>query len=298
MAKGVFATRISPSYDDVVEERYHFPRTYLNQVEQIVGDFVIYYEPSRTGMGGGRAGRQSYFAVAQVVAIREDPDRIDHFYADMEEFLEFDFPVPFRVGELPYEGALDRGGGQLNRGAFRRAVRLIQDQEFEAILVAGFQSAASPNPELAVPGEFHEPPVEFIRPMIEQILNRPFRDAKFRSQVRFAYSATCAMTGLRIINGGGNPEVDAAHIRPIGHGHNGPDSVRNGLALSKTVHWMFDRGLISVSDDYQILIAKNNVPDPAVRLFNPDGRLILPKDEVANPHPAFLKYHRDQIFKG
>ena len=61
------------------------------------------------------------------------------------------------------------------------------------------------------------------------------------------------MTGLRIINGGGRSEVQAAHIRPVAS--SGPDSVRNGLALSGTAHWMFDRGLLSIGDDYSILIA-------------------------------------------
>jgi putative restriction endonuclease len=42
------------------------------------------------------------------------------------------------------------------------------------------------------------------------------------------------MTGLRIFNGSGRAEVQAAHIRPVAD--NGPDSVRNGLALSSTIH--------------------------------------------------------------
>ena len=57
------------------------------------------------------------------------------------------------------------------------------------------------------------------------------------------------MTGLKIINGGGRAEVQAAHIRPIAH--HGPDSIRNDPALSGTVHWMFDRGLLTVDDDYR-----------------------------------------------
>ena len=43
-------------------------------------------------------------------------------------------------------------------------------------------------------------------------------------------------------NGGGRAEAQAAHIQPVAE--NGPDSLRNGVALSSTFHWMFDRGLI------------------------------------------------------
>ena len=45
----------------------------------------------------------------------------------------------------------------------------------------------------------------------------------------------CAVSGLRLIKGGRRPEVLAAHIMP----DNGPDTVRNGIALSGTVHWLF-----------------------------------------------------------
>jgi putative restriction endonuclease len=114
--------------------------------------------------------------------------------------------------------------------------------------------------------------------------------------VRAAYSNKCAITGLRLINGGGRPEVQAAHIQPVAS--KGPDSVRNGLALSGTVHWMFDRGLISIGDDYKILVAKNHVPDDAVRLLNKNGLIHLPKDQTLYPNAHYLKFHRDVVFKG
>jgi putative restriction endonuclease len=104
------------------------------------------------------------------------------------------------------------------------------------------------------------------------------------------------LTGLRLINGGGRPEVQAAHIRPVAD--QGPDSVRNGLALSGTMHWMFDRGLISVDDDMRILKAKGHVPDEVERLLNRTGYLNLPSDPARHPHPAFLRHHRETYFKG
>jgi hypothetical protein len=47
MTKAVFTTKVTPSYKDLPEERYHFPRTYLNHVQQTVGDYIVYYEPRR-----------------------------------------------------------------------------------------------------------------------------------------------------------------------------------------------------------------------------------------------------------
>ncbi|MDE2764079.1 MAG: hypothetical protein OXK74_15060 [Gemmatimonadota bacterium] len=54
----------------------------------------------------------------------------------------------------------------------------------------------------------------------------------FATGIKRAYDNTCAVSGLRIINGGGRAEAQAAHIRPV-HA-NGPDSLRNGVALSST----------------------------------------------------------------
>ena len=114
--------------------------------------------------------------------------------------------------------------------------------------------------------------------------------------MRSAYENRCALTGLRLINGGGRPEVQAAHIMPVAS--KGPDSVRNGLALSGTVHWLFDRGLLSVDDDYRVLVAEKHVPKEVVGLLNQDRHINAPADPKSCPHPHFLRFHRDNVFKG
>src|SRR4029078_2500784 len=149
--------------------------------------------------------------------------------------------------------------------------------------------------EITLPG-FSEPPAIFERPIVEMIVSRPFRERSFMHNVRAAYSNRCAMTGLRLINGGGRPEVQAAHIQPVAS--KGSDSVRNGVALSGTVHWMFDRGLISIGDAYKILVAKDHVPEDAPRLLNQSGSINLPEDEARYPNAPYLKFHGDNVFKG
>jgi putative restriction endonuclease len=134
------------------------------------------------------------------------------------------------------------------------------------------------------------------RRIVSQVVQRPFRDRAFSVAIKAAYQDTCAVTGLKLINGGGRSEVQAAHIRPVAD--RGPDSVRNGLALSGTVHWMFDRGLISVDDDYSMLIANGGVPETISRLMNPERRLLVPSRPDERPHSQFLQYHREKVFKG
>jgi putative restriction endonuclease len=298
MTKAVFTTKVTSSYNDLPEVRYHFPRTYLNQASQAVGDHIVYYEPRRSSVDlSSLGGRQSYFGVARVTAVIEDDALADHYYALVDDYLDFDRPVPFSEGNEYYESALKKEDGSTNKGAFGRAVRLIPDDEFNRILKSGFAPMLSEDPasqEVALPG-YSEPPIPFERPIVEMTVSRPFRERSFMHNVRAAYSNRCAITGLRLINGGGRPEVQAAHIQPVAS--KGPDSVRNGLALSGTVHWMFDRGLISIGDDYKILVAKNHVPEDAVRLLNQNGMINLPEDQTLYPNAHYLKFHRDVVFK-
>jgi putative restriction endonuclease len=299
MTKAIFTTKLMPGYKDLPEQRYHFPRTYLNQVARTVGDYIVYYEPRRSSVDlSSFGGRQSYFAVARVSSVVEDDEMIGHYYALVEDYLDFDRAVPFAKGRHYYESALKKADGSTNKGAFGRAVRSIPDDEFDSILKAGFAPALLGGqivPEEASAGIL-EQGVPFVRPIVELTISRPFRERSFMHNVRNAYSNRCAMTGLRLINGGGRPEVQAAHIQPVAS--HGPDSVRNGLALSGTAHWMFDRGLISVGDDYKILVARNHVPDDAMRLLNQSGTIYLPDSQILYPNSLFLKYHRDQVFKG
>lgn len=291
MTKAVFITKPGSGYDDVREERYHFPKIYLSRAQQTVGDFILYYEPRRGG------GRLSYVAVARVTGIMSDPKGIDHFYALVTDFLEFDAPVALPGNDGLFESSLAGTGPSGYSGNTRNAVRLLKDDEFEAILRAGFP----PKQETSLEPRRHfglaEDAIPFERPIVETITRRPFRDEAFSRHVKDAYSATCAFTGLSMRNGGGRTEVDAAHIKPVRDGHNGPDSVRNGLALSKTVHWMFDRGLLSVDEDHKILTARSLVPEPIRRLLNPEGVVRVPSAEHLRPHASYLDYHRNNIFK-
>lgn len=292
--KAVFTTKIGSGYDDILEKQYHFPSTYLTQVERAVGDLIVYYEPRRQA-DAAVGGRQAYFAVARVLSIESDSSLNGHYYARLGDFLDFDRSVPFRNDNGYFESMLQRADGRTNKGAFGRSVRNISDEEFALIVAAGFPMDVESDAQSHGAG-LYEPPVDFVRPLVEVTGTRLFRDRAFARHVHLAYNQTCAMTGLQIINGGGRPEAQAAHIQPVARA--GDDSVRNGIALSSTFHWMFDRGLISVDSDYRVLIASTGVPDAIRRLINPSGRLVVPKEQQARPHPHYLNFHQQNIFKG
>lgn len=301
MAKGILLHRPDSVYDDLPEARYQFPRRYLSAMEQIKGDWIIYYEPRR---GGGRMG---YNAVARVNDVIPDPGNEEMFVAIIEpgSFVPFEKFVPFRDELTILESRLDSGGGRVS-GLRQNAVRLISDNDFFRILSRAFDAndsalprveLESPKPDKFIVAEdstsFDH---EFIRERVELTLTRTLRDRAFRKTVIAAYDETCALTGLKLINGGGRAEVEAAHIRPVAAGGN--DSPRNGIALSGTVHWMFDRGLISLSDDLDLLVSRQvNNPDQIWALANKSRKANPPIDDQLRPHPSFLGWHRENCFK-
>ncbi len=294
VAKVVLTQRADSGYDDVTGDVYHFPRKYLRAAEEAVGDECLFYESRRS------SGRQSYWACGIIDHIYPDPKLADHYYAKIERFLQFPETVRFQRADGSYwESKVERPDGGTSKGAMGVSIRRIPDDEFNLILAAGYapvlQAEASADTAQAAYG-MAEDQLEFERLVFEQITQRWFRDRVFSAQVRSAYDSRCAVTGLKIINGGGRAEMEAAHIKPVAQ--KGPDSVRNGLALSRTVHWMFDRGLISVDDDYKLLTAKPLLPEGVDRLFDPSGQIWVPPDARAQPNPAFLKWHRDNCFKG
>jgi len=297
MVKAVFTTKIEPTYDDLPEVRYHFPRTYLNSVEQSVGDWILYYEPRRSsGSLSSRGGRQSYFATAKIDRIERDLIREDHFYAYVVDYLDFSNPVSF---SNYYEKKTRKEDGSTNKGTFGRAVRNLPDHDYDVIISAGFSQALEltpPKPTVVIQAGLSEPATTFERPMVESIVNRPFRDRAFRHSICEVYGSTCAMTGVKIVTEDNKVEVEAAHIRPVSD--LGPDSIRNGLALTRTAHWMFDKGIISAEDDGTILLARDHIPKKINDILNPDGHLLLPERADFKPHPKFLHYHRENIFVG
>ena len=57
----VFMHKADSIYDDVLAERYQFPKPYLTRAQQCVGDWIVYLEPTKV------RGSRGYFAVNSVV---------------------------------------------------------------------------------------------------------------------------------------------------------------------------------------------------------------------------------------
>lgn len=100
-------------------------------------------------------------------------------------------------------------------------------------------------------------PFHATLPETKRVLTRQTRLARcpvFSSRVRNEYRFKCAVSGINIATPAELHEVEAAHVVPLNRG--GPDDIRNGLSLTQTLHWAFDRGLFGVKHDRTIFIPK------------------------------------------
>lgn len=127
-------------------------------------------------------------------------------------------------------------------------------------------------------------------------VSRQKRDAAFSEIVLDNYSYTCAVSGQRF-HSANHAEADGAHI--IGKEVRGTDDPRNGVALAKSVHWAFDRGVFTISDQYEVVI---NPEAKAASIANfpllemDRRRIQLPKDTYYWPHPEALAWHKKEVF--
>jgi len=297
MTKGVFDTTAASRYNDDAASRYHFPKRYYQLAARMRGDWIVYRVPRAAG------GSMGYFAAARVQELIPDETDATHFYALMSDYTPFDKTVPFSVDGRYSEQVLRdlTNRSDVGRTLHGQSIRELSDADFAAIVRSGLNetldasNARRLNLDRATldtdTRELLDAPFVEQERRIEQILlNRKVRDANFRRAVCAAYEDTCAVTGIRVINGGGRAEVQAAHIWPVADG--GPDVVQNGIALSGTIHWLFDRHLISIDETYRLHISHNKIPSELRSLFAYQGeRMRPPKDPALHPNPAYLTRH-------
>lgn len=109
------------------------------------------------------------------------------------------------------------------------------------------------------------------------ITNRIVRDAELPRRIKELYDYRCQICGVAVETLSG-PYAEAAHIRPLGTPHDGPDSIDNLLCLCPNHHVALDKYGYSIADDGS--------------LIGIEGKLSVdPKHTLDFGH---IKYHREQ----
>jgi putative restriction endonuclease len=129
------------------------------------------------------------------------------------------------------------------------------------------------------------------RKSIAAIINKKLRDISFKSRVLTAYGFECAFCGIQL------KLVDAAHIVPASC-LNSSDETCNGISLCALHHRAFDRALVTLNQEYQIILndkeltkLKKSGHDGELKRFIKDLRPIIKVPPSVNdrPHIEYIK---------
>ena len=143
-----------------------------------------------------------------------------------------------------------------------------------------------------------EQPFSLQKPTAPIPEESPIRSAGFRQAIMGLYNYTCAVCRLRIVTMDGESATDAAHIIPFRISKN--DDVRNGISLCKLHHWSFDKGLISLSTTYQVLVSPLMSDQRLTEWMLTelqDKSILLPERIQLYPAQNALDWHREEVLR-
>lgn len=132
----------------------------------------------------------------------------------------------------------------------------------------------------ALPDSPDQPAAAEPAPRYEATVSRLIRDTHLTRYVKDLHGYRCQVCGERLATPAGF-YAEAAHIRPLGAPHYGPDALDNVLCLCPNHHALFDFGSFSIAADFSLL----GLP----------GRLRL--QAAHQPDETHLAYHRQHIYR-
>ena len=124
-----------------------------------------------------------------------------------------------------------------------------------------------------------------------------FNSTLFHDLVMHAYNYKCAITGKVIRYKEGKIDLynlEAAHIKP--KAHQGTFLPCNGIALSRDMHFAFDKGFFTINDDYTIVVSEKLKDTWLYKDYN-GKKIFVPSEPFYRPQSVFLQHHRDNVFE-
>lgn len=125
------------------------------------------------------------------------------------------------------------------------------------------------------------------------------RDTLFRREIVRLYDDTCCITGVRVAAPYAFSMVDACHIVPFYKTFNNHPT--NGIALCPNLHRAFDKGAISIDNNYRVVVSdtfvENENSEYSLKALS-EKQITLPMDGRYLPELEAFAWHRKHTFKG
>jgi putative restriction endonuclease len=145
------------------------------------------------------------------------------------------------------------------------------------------------------PGEYKNEILELKQQNDEESIF--LRGSIFKREVPKIYNNTCCISGMKIDSTLNISMIDACHIVPFSQCYD--DTITNGIALCPNLHRAFDRGLITIDNNYQVVISdifKETESNYSICKFD-RKKIQLPVDKEFFPSKINLEWHIQNVFK-
>ncbi|GAC1370672.1 MAG: HNH endonuclease [Hymenobacter sp.] len=229
---GICATQKEGAESIVLSDKY--------EDDEVHEDFILY-----TGHGGrdpetGKQVADQVLTDANLgLARSEATGRPVRVYRKMR--------LPTEISAFRYEGLFRVTGHQYAIG--RSGFRVFR---FRLEPVIEFQSVTSQpyvTPDLF---DVAVPTVAEAARRYETTIARLIRDTAVTRQVKALYKCRCQVCDVQLYGPTG-PYAEAAHIKPLGAPHHGPDILANVLCLCPNHHVLFDLGSFGIAADFSLM---------------------------------------------
>ena len=271
-------------------------------------NLVFHLLKEKQGAGYFLTGASRVSTVPQVIQTPPpEPDRwgdmAPYYRIPLEQFTRLSEPVSIdeilSTNRTTFEDELQRNSkGQFFErkasGRLQVSLKYIAKAELkvEEILLSYFQRSHSLPAQLE--GETFLPTMtepaypDYTPPgSVETRVVRKIRDTALSRSIKAKCRYLCAICGYTIQLKVGGHYAEAHHMKPLGAGHNGPDTEDNLIVLCPTHHAEFDYGVLAINP------ANGKIEHSHMGPFQDR------KPSYSLPHLSqeFLAYHYNNIFR-
>lgn len=265
------------------------------------GDMFVYRKPSKVSenkqfyfFGSGTVGTikkigKDDYGKENVICEVIKPRRFTEFlYQNDQTLLDYNWKWKDRIKE--------KGWGQFfnNYG-----MNEIPKEDFEFLLSLGYGGNDG--------FDYHEQTEELVQSHIRyidqdhevedrysKVKTRGYEQKVFSDNIRTIYNNKCCVTGLLT-----RSLLQGCHISSYGKDKKNRCNPQNGLCMSLIIHKCFDEGLITIDQEYKLVVSNKIVDGELLKYLSKyDGvKINLPVRKEFYPDKHLLKTHMEEVFK-
>ena len=276
-------------YGDKDFDEYHWDQARNNRPR--VGDFFLYRRPQKASEVKGQFYIYGLGKIKSIQSINNADDatqkkRDKHVIAHVEQGIRFNDPI-LQSDLEDFEWTFKKRGNTWEHFFQQYGMNEINQTDFIALLQMGLENQFDALDMSSVEEDI-DYRVEDKRANVK-IRGKDQRD--FSLQVKLNYQYRCAISGIT-----SKEFLIASHIIPWAVDWDNRKNPFNGICLSSLLDTAFDKGYITIDQQYRVVISNKAKEDKALfeYLKQYEGKkLEVPKQYL--PKQDFLEWHRNRF---